>query len=155
MIITAVLLIIIDQITKILAASKLSAGPYVIIPGVLELLYVENHGAAFGLFSGMPVIIMLLGTLFSAVTLILVIRLSKERYFLPLRLAGCALFAGAFGNLIDRILLGYVRDFIYFKLIDFPVFNVADICVVLSVIALILLIFFKYSEEEIKTLGKK
>jgi signal peptidase II len=58
------------------------------------------------------------------------------------------LFSGALGNFIDRIELSYVRDFIYFKLIDFPVFNIADIYVVLSAIALCILVMFVYKDED-------
>ena len=62
--------------------------------------------------------------------------------------------AGAAGNLIDRFFLGYVRDFIYFSLIDFPVFNVADIYVTCAVALLIILILFYYKEEDFSFLQK-
>ena len=66
--------------------------------------------------------------------------------------------AGAMGNIIDRIRNGFVVDFIYFSLIDFPVFNVADIYVTCSAIALIVLFLFIYKEDDINKiplLGKK
>ena len=56
--------------------------------------------------------------------------------------------AGAVGNMIDRIGQGYVVDFLYFKLINFPIFNVADCYVTISAFLLILLVFFYYREEE-------
>ncbi|MDY3716667.1 MAG: signal peptidase II, partial [Blautia sp.] len=65
-----------------------------------------------------------------------------------LRLLSYFITAGAIGNLIDRVRLGYVVDFIYFSLIDFPVFNVADIYVTGSMILLILLVLFFYKNEE-------
>ena len=65
------------------------------------------------------------------------------------------LTSGAIGNFIDRIRFAYVRDFIYFELIDFPVFNVADIYVTLSVITLIILIFFVYKDEDFEFLSRK
>ena len=58
--------------------------------------------------------------------------------------------AGAFGNCIDRIRLNYVVDFFYFKLIDFPIFNMADIYVTVSAVALILLVFIYYKEEDLE-----
>ena len=58
--------------------------------------------------------------------------------------------AGAYGNFIDRLRLGYVIDFFYFKLIDFPVFNVADIYVTVSTIVFCLLLFFYYKEEDLE-----
>ena len=58
--------------------------------------------------------------------------------------------AGAYGNFIDRLRLGYVIDFFYFNLIDFPVFNVADIYVTVSTIVFCLLLFFYYKEEDLE-----
>ena len=67
---------------------------------------------------------------------------------LPLKIAGILIYAGAIGNFIDRIRQSYVVDFFYFELIDFPVFNVADIYVTLSAIALIIVVLFYYKEED-------
>ncbi|MGN1147674.1 MAG: signal peptidase II, partial [Lachnospiraceae bacterium] len=65
------------------------------------------------------------------------------------------LTGGALGNMIDRIRLGYVVDFIYFSLIDFPIFNVADMCIVVSVIILGILFLFVYKEEDLSFLNFK
>ena len=62
--------------------------------------------------------------------------------------------AGAFGNLIDRVFRGYVVDFFYFKWIDFPVFNVADIYVTVTMILLLILILFFYKEEDLDFLAE-
>ena len=61
------------------------------------------------------------------------------------------ILAGAVGNLIDRIMNGYVVDFIYFQVINFPVFNVADICVTLGVVFLIIFLLFKYRSTDLDT----
>ena len=74
--------------------------------------------------------------------------MSKDKKYLPISIACVFILGGALGNLIDRVRLGYVVDFLYFKLIDFPVFNVADIYVTVSVIVLILLMIFKYRSNE-------
>jgi len=63
--------------------------------------------------------------------------------------------AGAIGNFIDRILRGFVVDFLYFELIDFPIFNVADCYITISSIFLILLSIFYYKDEDFAFLGKK
>ena len=68
---------------------------------------------------------------------------------LPLKACIVAIAAGAIGNMIDRVRLGYVIDFFYFELIDFPIFNVADIYVTVAAFALVLLILFYYKEDEI------
>ena len=73
----------------------------------------------------------------------------------PLILTLLVLAAGACGNLIDRVVSKYVVDFIYFVVIDFPVFNVADIYVTLSVISLIILILFHYRDNDLDFLKKK
>ena len=67
---------------------------------------------------------------------------------MPLLITCTLLVSGAAGNFIDRVRFGYVRDFIYFKLINFPVFNVADCYVTVSVVLLIILILFVYKEDD-------
>ena len=67
--------------------------------------------------------------------------------YLPLRILVVLIGAGAIGNVIDRIAFSYVRDFIYFSLIDFPVFNVADIYVTCATILLALTILFYYKDD--------
>jgi len=76
------------------------------------------------------------------------LKLPETSRFTPLRLCFLLIIAGAMGNWIDRLRQGYVVDFIYFKPIDFPVFNVADIYVTCAAFGLILLLLFYYTEEE-------
>lgn len=75
-------------------------------------------------------------------------KVPMTRRYLPLRLCAVGIIAGAWGNCIDRIRLSYVVDFLYFKLIDFPIFNVADIYVTMSTFAMAFLICFYYKEED-------
>ena len=72
----------------------------------------------------------------------------------PLYATLVVLLAGALGNFYDRLIQGYVIDFIYFSLIDFPVFNVADIYVTLSVIVLIVMVLFVYKGDELEESSK-
>ena len=72
-----------------------------------------------------------------------------------MRLVAVFLAAGAVGNLIDRMRYSYVVDFLYFKLIDFPVFNVADCYVTVGAVLLAVLILFVYKEEELGFLSLK
>ena len=74
---------------------------------------------------------------------------------LHLLLALNFIFAGAWGNIVDRIIRSYVVDFIYFKPINFPVFNVADIYVSLAVVYLMFLLLFYYKEDELEFLSFK
>ncbi len=146
-------LIVIDQLTKLWAIERLKDQPPIIwIKGVFELQYLENRGAAFGLFQNQNWLFLL------SVILILILagwmcyRLPAGRRYVPLRIIAAAVCAGAFGNAFDRIFRGYVVDFFYFSLIDFPIFNVADIYVTVSLFAFLFLFFFYYREEELECL---
>ena len=69
--------------------------------------------------------------------------------YAPLRICAIFILAGGLGNFIDRVRLNYVVDFFYFELIDFPIFNVADIYVTVTMFVLLYLIFFYYKEEDL------
>lgn len=144
-------LLFVDLFTKTWAARALSDGRHVpIIKGVLEFYYIENRGAAFGIFQNGTAILSAISLIAVIALIIAYLRIPDGPKYLPLRLIAVFLCAGAAGNLIDRITLHYVRDFIYFSLIDFPVFNVADIYVTVSVFFLILLILFYYKDEDLQ-----
>lgn len=74
---------------------------------------------------------------------------------MPLILIAFFMLAGALGNFIDRVFRGFVVDFIYISLIDFPVFNLADIYVVCSGILLVLAVCLKYKDEDFDFLSRK
>ena len=82
-------------------------------------------------------------------------RTPVEKRYLPLRICMIILTAGAIGNFIDRLTRGYVVDFFYFSLIDFPIFNVADIYVTVTFIVLVLLIFFYYKDEDFSIYSRR
>lgn len=147
------LLVGLDQLTKGFAIRYLKGQePFVLWNGVFELRYLENRGAAFGMFQGQRVFFLLMGLLVFAAGVYLFLRMSKDAKFLPFRLVGIFVVAGAWGNMLDRFRLSYVVDFFYFRLIDFPIFNVADIYVSVSVAVLAVLIFFFYSDEDLQSL---
>ena len=142
-------LVFIDQWTKMLAVNTLkNKEPFVILDGVLEFSYLENEGAAFGTMKGMRTVFLFFAPLVSTVLLVLALKYFPDQKFRPLSFCFLFIIAGAIGNFIDRLRLSYVVDFIYFRLIDFPVFNVADIYVTCASIVLILLILFKYKDED-------
>lgn len=129
----AAIVIAVDQVVKALVTAKLSGGTRVdVLGGLLTLDYTENRGAAFGVFqSG--------GWLFVTVALLVAaaILLYYPRFQLggmPGRLGLGLILGGAVGNLVDRIRLGYVVDFV--DLHWWPVFNVADSAIVVGVIVL-------------------
>ncbi len=143
------LLTLIDQGTKLLAVINLKEQPDIaLIPGVMQLKYLENRGMAFGLLQGKIPVFVILCILFLGIFFYVYAKIPKTAYYLPLILTGIFMVSGAVGNCIDRIFRGYVVDFLYFSLIDFPIFNVADIYVVCSGILLVLLVCFKYKNDE-------
>ncbi len=151
--VSSALLIAFDQLMKYAAVRSLKDRPAkVLIEGVLELRYLENRGAAFGMLQNAWIVFMVITVVFVAISLYFIIRVPKNRHYLPLIIAFTFLFSGAIGNFIDRVSHRYVVDFIYFSIIDFPIFNVADIYVTLSVIAIFIMILFRYKEKEMSFL---
>lgn len=141
--------VLLDQWTKWLAVSHLKGQePIILIDRVFQFCYLENKGAAFGLFQNQQLIFLINTALILTAVVYLYGRILGDKRYLPLRICGICICAGAIGNMIDRIRLGYVVDFLYFNLIDFPIFNVADIYVTCAVFALAALILWYYKEED-------
>ncbi|MBQ6469742.1 MAG: signal peptidase II [Lachnospiraceae bacterium] len=151
------ILVFADQITKILAVRSLSSGPYVLIPGVFEFRYLENHGMAFSLLQNQMAFFYIGTVVFFAAAVFFWFRLPSGKKMRPLRILIIFLLAGGIGNFIDRVRFQYVRDFLYFSLIDFPIFNVADMYVTVAAIVLVVLILFYYKDEDFNGIfpGKK
>ncbi len=141
-----------DQWTKFLAARHLKGAPdVVVIPNVLSLSYVENRGAAWGMLPGMRWLFLALTALALAGVAYLFFRLPQGRRYLWARVLLPLFAAGALGNAIDRLFLGYVVDFFCVTFLDFPVFNCADCFVCVS----LFLLLFLYRNEEFAWLKKK
>ena len=145
----AVLLVALDQATKYFAEACLSGGRSIsVIPGVFQLFYLENRGAAFGMLADRQWFFILVAFVMMAAALWVYLRLPQGRRY---RLLGwiCVLVgAGAAGNMIDRIWHKYVIDFLYVSLIDFPVFNLADCYVCIGAALGVLSVFTVYREED-------
>ena len=151
-----VILIAFDQWTKILAYDKLRVdGPFVIWKGVFELLYSENRGAAFGILQGQKWFFLLVAAAVVIVILIFLYKMPNDKKMFPMFFCTVLLASGAIGNVIDRLSRGFVVDFLYFKLINFPIFNVADCYVVIAAGLLILLTGFYYKDEDLDFLSSK
>ncbi len=148
--------IALDQWTKLLAIQHLKGkGAYTLLEGVLEFQFFTNTGIAWSMLEGQVLFILFMGFFFLAVMLFCVIKLPDKKKFRILYVLFGLLTGGAIGNMVDRIRLGYVVDFIYVSLIDFPIFNVADMCIVISIIILAILYLFVYKEEDLSFLNFK
>lgn len=151
-----VALILFDQWTKMLAVKHLmNQDPYVMIEGVFQLRYLENRGAAFGMMQGQKTFFLITATIAVALIAYAYFKLPWEKRYHPLRVIGLFIASGAVGNMIDRMVLSYVVDFFYFELINFPIFNVADIYVSCATVLLAILILFYYGEDELDCLFPK
>lgn len=140
-----------DQYSKTLAVRHLKGKDSIIlIDGVFQLHYLENRGAAFGIMQNQKWFFVMTGVMILAVVAYCYHRFVKFGKYAPLRVCGLLIAAGAIGNMIDRVRLGYVVDFFYFDLIDFPIFNVADIYVTLTAFGLVILLLAYYKEKDIE-----
>lgn len=155
-IISVILLVLLDQYTKFLAIIHLKdQESFVIIKNVFELEYLENRGAAFGMLQNQRWFFIILTTIMLFVIAYMFFITPKTKKYLPLNISMVFIAAGAFGNFIDRLFRGFVVDFFYFSLIDFPIFNVADIYVTVTFFVLMLLLFVYYKDEDLMIYSRK
>ena len=148
----SLILVGLDQLFKFLAVEYLSPiESYPIWDGVLRLTYVENPGAAFGIFAGKAILLTgVTGVLILALTVLLLWGKIKSTY-----LMWCVglIIGGGIGNLIDRIAMQYVVDYIHVELFNFAVFNFADCCVVIGTVLII--VYFLFIEGRKGNRGKE
>lgn len=145
-------IIILDFLVKHWAQAELSQiGSIPVWEGVLHLTYVENRGAAFGILQDKVWFFVIVALI--AIPVILFALWKFKNRSKTLNLGLCFVMAGAVGNMIDRISLGYVVDFIDFRLIDFPVFNIADIFVCIG--AGLIAVFVVFIEDKLKSAPKE
>lgn len=133
-------LIALDQVSKYIAINYLAnVGSIPIINDVFHLTYVENRGAAFGMFQNNQIVFIIVAL---AATIFGLYYLYKKEVNLLGKTAIILIISGAIGNLIDRIRLGFVVDYFDFRIIWDYVFNIADVFVVVGTILLCIYIIF-------------
>ena len=143
----AVALVILDQVVKVLVRTYIPLGTSVgFLPGIMDLTYVQNTGAAFSLFREHTWLLALISAVASVVLVVLLIRRVFSSTAANVLLS--VVLSGAVGNLIDRLFLGYVTDMFKTTFMNFDVFNVADICLVCGIIALCVYVAFFESREK-------
>ena len=150
------LLIGFDQITKYIAVMQLKDKPaFSIINGVLEFNYLENKGAAFGMLQNQKAFFVFVAVVILGVIVYVLYKTPDDKKYTKLHVLLSFIAAGAIGNMIDRIRLDYVVDFIYIVLINFPIFNVADMYVSFSTVILVILLLFVYKESDLNFISFK
>lgn len=142
----ALIVVVLDQYTKALAVKKLSNGTIPVIKNIFHFTYVENTGAAFGIFKNSNTAFIIITSIILIGVIIALVKMKPKNKLIIVSTG--LVIGGALGNLIDRILRGFVVDFLDFRAINYPVFNVADSCVVVGAILIcVYLIFFDKKEE--------
>ncbi|MBN2878080.1 MAG: signal peptidase II [Clostridia bacterium] len=154
-VIIAVVVLALDRLSKLWVLSSLKdVGDIPFIDGILHWHYAENTGAAFSLMDGVkwfPIVVAVLAGLLAAGAFIYTFTRKYKMHALEIISIGL-IAGGAVGNLIDRVQFGYVIDFIYFKLINFAIFNIADSALVVGSILMALYILFMH-EKYLKKLN--
>ena len=151
-----VILVAFDQFTKYLARVFLQDKPPIkIIDGVLELNFLKNSGAAFGMLQNQKVFFILVAVLILFIIVYVLFRMPDDKKYNIMHVLLVMIASGAIGNMIDRVRQDYVVDFIYFVLINFPIFNVADIYVTVSTFLFVILFLFYYKENDFDFLSFK
>lgn len=153
----AVILLSLDLTTKYIFDDLLADGSSLtVIPYLFDFRLVHNYGAAWGIMANKPIFLIILTFIFLAVFVVYYIKEPKKTWLLNI---SCAfILAGGLGNLYDRLVFGYVRDFIQFDFWkSFPIFNFADValCVGVVLFVIYLLIYFIKNSKEKKQLEKK
>lgn len=144
-----ILLLFTDRITKNLAAQHLMKADVPVINNILVLHYLENRGAAWGLFQNAFWMFYIITILVLIAMVYYYVRLPFTRHYWYMRCSILLIAAGAIGNFIDRAIWHYVVDFIYIQCINFPVFNVADCYVCIGAVLLIYGLLFYYKNDKI------
>lgn len=152
-------ILLLDLLTKHFIIDKLpnEGDSMEVIPNFINFVYVKNTGAAWGVLAGRPIFLIVVSLIIMAIYLAFYILRAKKfngKIHACLAVSVGLIAGGCFGNLIDRIALGYVRDFINFQFFDFPVFNFADVALTFGIIVMVIYFFFIYTKEE-KALNEK
>jgi len=148
-----VLLVAIDRISKVWVNTVLKEKECIpIIGNAVTFRYIENSGAAWGIFNNSVDVLTIASVLVIVGILFILKRVPSDKRFRPLLLTLLLIISGAFGNLYDRLVYHHVKDFISFDVIHFPVFNIADIYVTCATFLLVILLLFVYKEDELSFL---
>ena len=147
-IIWTIILVIFDQWTKYMVLTHIKPVSSIpLIQDVLSFTYHENRGAVWGIMQGKIPILIVTTILILAAVFYIFYKIPNTKKYIWLRIVSILLVSGAIGNFIDRVFRQYVVDFIYFELINFPIFNVADIYVCVAAGLLILVSLVVYKED--------
>jgi len=143
LLLVSLLVLLADQVTKYLC----DGASYSLWGDVVWIDYTTNTGASFGMFKGHGTLFIILAVIVGLIMLYLICTdgFSSSIFF---KIALVIMMGGILGNLVDRLIFGYVRDFIYLKAIDFAVFNIADMAICIGTVMLVIFMLFVYKDED-------
>jgi len=140
-------ILVLDQVTKYMIRSRMFVGQTIpLLDGVFHITYVQNTGAAFNMFEGMQTFLQIVPLVALVFAVWYMERHLQAHWTLPASLI--LIISGGIGNLIDRFAMDFVTDMLDFCLIDFPVFNVADIAICVGCGLLIVNMFFFDTDKQ-------
>ena len=122
-----------------------------VIPGFINFIYVKNTGAAWGMLAGRPIFLIIISIIILGIYIwfyVLRIKKLQNKVSKVLSISVGLIAGGCIGNLVDRIAFGYVRDFINFEFMNFPVFNFADVALTFGIILMVIYFLFIFSKED-------
>ena len=151
--VTAIVIIVLDRITKMWAVDSIPAGGLPGIPGIIGFKLVFNKGASFGVLQGATALFLIISLSMLIAIVIYLLRYKRHVWFEVIALGGVA--AGALGNAFDRVVYGQVTDFLSLQFIDFPVFNVADCGITIGIIVWLLFMVFHPASPVAAREGKR
>lgn len=144
----ALVVLIVDQVTKYLVVQNIELYQVkAFLPGVLSWMYIQNTGAAWSILEGQMWFFYVITTVVIIGVIYIMQKYAKESRLFSMGLA--LILAGALGNFIDRIRLGYVVDMVRIELIDFPIFNVADMSLSIGVALIIVYVLLDEKNKKL------
>ncbi len=138
------LILVFDIFTKYLSSFYFKVSEIEVIKNILYFTYVENRGAAFGIMQNKQWFFILITLILILAMILYILKVKPQDILLKLSLS--FIIGGGIGNLIDRVFKGYVVDFIDLRIINYPVFNIADCFVVIG--AVLLCVYILFSKEK-------
>lgn len=142
--ILVVALLTLDLVLKAVAENAFKE-KVMILPNFISFVFVKNTGMAWGLLSNNTILLAIISVVFISILIYFYLSFTSPNYLYHVGFA--LVICGGLGNLIDRVFLGYVRDFINFEFMNFPVFNIADALLTIGVILLVIYLIFILPKE--------
>lgn len=144
-----------DRVSKYLVHFHCKKDDYVIINDFLEITYLENYGGAFGILNNQRFFFIFISVLFICLIIFFLCILPNNHRLNAFQIWLTFMVSGTIGNMLDRIIYGYILDFIYIPKINFPVFNLSDVWITFGAFFTIIIVLFKLKEKDFEFLNFK